>query len=117
MHRERDRVFSVSPQAGKDTRPFAGIVVICEEKQYGILTGGFFMGTYVNSLNESMNRAVRSEIYVDKTELLKALNKNIESEKCCFAISQARRFGKSMAEAIDLVYCFPDQKKCRIESA
>ena len=31
-----DRVFSVSPQAGKDTRPFVGIVVICEEKQYCI---------------------------------------------------------------------------------
>ena len=31
-----DRVFSVSPQVGKDTRPFVGIVVICEEKQYCI---------------------------------------------------------------------------------
>ena len=31
-----DRVFSVSPQVGKDTRPFVGIVIICEEKQYCI---------------------------------------------------------------------------------
>lgn len=31
-----DRVFSVSPQAGKDTRPFIGIVVICDNKQYCI---------------------------------------------------------------------------------
>ena len=31
-----DRVFSVSPQVGKDSRPFVGIVVICEEKQYCI---------------------------------------------------------------------------------
>ncbi len=31
-----DRVFSVSPQIGKDTRPFVGVVVICEEKQYCI---------------------------------------------------------------------------------
>ena len=31
-----DRVFSVSPQIGKDTRPFVGIVVICEDKQYCI---------------------------------------------------------------------------------
>ena len=31
-----DRVFSVSPQAGKDSRPFVGIVVICGEKQYCI---------------------------------------------------------------------------------
>lgn len=31
-----DRVFSVSPQIGKETRPFVGIVVICNEKQYCI---------------------------------------------------------------------------------
>ena len=31
-----DRVFSVSPQTGKETRPFVGIIVICEEKQYCI---------------------------------------------------------------------------------
>lgn len=29
-----DHVFSVSPQVGKDTRPFIGIVIICDEKQY-----------------------------------------------------------------------------------
>lgn len=31
-----DRVFSVSPQLGKDTRPFVGIVIICDDKQYCI---------------------------------------------------------------------------------
>ena len=31
-----DRVLSVSPQAGKETRPFVGIVVIMEEKEYCI---------------------------------------------------------------------------------
>ena len=31
-----DRVFSVSPQVGKDNRPFVGIVVICGKKQYCI---------------------------------------------------------------------------------
>lgn len=31
-----DRVFSVSPQTGKDNRPFVGIVIICEDKQYCI---------------------------------------------------------------------------------
>ncbi len=31
-----DRVFSVSPQVGKSLRPFVGIVVICEKKQYCI---------------------------------------------------------------------------------
>ena len=31
-----DRVYSVSPQTGKDTRPFVGIVIICDDKQYCI---------------------------------------------------------------------------------
>lgn len=29
-----DHIFSVSPQAGKSTRPFLGIIIICNEKQY-----------------------------------------------------------------------------------
>ena len=29
-----DNVMSVSPQAGKSTRPFIGIIVICNDKQY-----------------------------------------------------------------------------------
>jgi protein AbiQ len=29
-----DRVFSVSPQTGKDNRPFVGIIVVCDDKQY-----------------------------------------------------------------------------------
>lgn len=29
-----NNVMSVSPQIGKSTRPFVGIIVICEEKQY-----------------------------------------------------------------------------------
>ena len=31
-----DRVFSVSPQVSKDSRPFVGIVIICENRQYCI---------------------------------------------------------------------------------
>ena len=31
-----DRVFSVSPQVGKENRPFVGIVIICDEKKYCI---------------------------------------------------------------------------------
>ena len=29
-----DRVMSVSPQIGKSTRPFIGVIVVCENKQY-----------------------------------------------------------------------------------
>ena len=36
-HNQGDNnVFSISPQLGKDTRPFVGIVIICDEKQYCI---------------------------------------------------------------------------------
>ena len=31
-----DHVFSVSPQAKKDNRPFVGIVIVCDSKQYCI---------------------------------------------------------------------------------
>lgn len=37
LHNQGDkRVFSVSPQIGKETRPFIGIIVICDNKQYCI---------------------------------------------------------------------------------
>lgn len=63
------------------------------------------MGTYVNPRSESMERAVNSRIYVDKTGMLRILNKSIGTEKCCFAISRARRFGKTMAAGmIDAYY-------------
>ena len=63
------------------------------------------MGTYVNPRSESMKSAVNSEIYVDKTGLLKVLNKSLNSEKRYFAVSRARRFGKSMAAGmIDAYY-------------
>lgn len=32
LHNIDDRVFSVSPQTGKDERPFLGIIIICNEQ-------------------------------------------------------------------------------------
>lgn len=34
LHRIDDRVFSVSPQAGKDERPFLGIIIVCHSHKY-----------------------------------------------------------------------------------
>ena len=63
------------------------------------------MGTYVNPGNESMQSAVSSQIYVDKTGLLSFLNKNIGTENRYFAVSRCRRFGKTMAAGmIDAYY-------------
>ena len=55
------------------------------------------MGTYVNPGNLSMHSAVSSDVYIDKTGLLKVLNKQIGTEDRYFAVSRARRFGKSQA--------------------
>lgn len=63
------------------------------------------MGTYVNPGNESFISAVSSDIYIDKTGMLEILNKGINTEKRYFAVSRARRFGKSMAAGmIDAYY-------------
>lgn len=34
LHNIDDRVFSVSPQTGKDERPFLGIIIICNNHKY-----------------------------------------------------------------------------------
>ena len=34
LHKIDDNVLSVSPQAGKASRPFIGIIVICDDKEY-----------------------------------------------------------------------------------
>lgn len=63
------------------------------------------MGMYFNSGKESFASEKRSEIYVDKTELLKYLNKFLGTNGKCLAVSHARRFGKSHAAAmIDAYY-------------
>lgn len=55
------------------------------------------MGTYFNPGNEGFQKAVRSDIYVDKTGLIRYMNKLLNTENNCIALSHARRFGKSQA--------------------
>ena len=73
------------------------------------------MGIYVNPSNESFKSAVSSEIYIDKTGLLGVLNNAIGKENRYFAVSRARRFGKSMAAGmIDAYYSIGcDSRKIR----
>ena len=54
-------------------------------------------GIYVNPGNENFESAVNSEIYVDKTGLLKHINHMIGTEQRYVCVSRPRRFGKSMA--------------------
>lgn len=55
------------------------------------------MGLYFNPGNENYTRDAQSEIYVDKTGLIKELNKILRTSDCLVAVSHARRFGKSQA--------------------
>ena len=63
------------------------------------------MGIYFNPGNGSFTEDKNSQIYVDKTELLKFLNKRLKTNGKCIAVSHARRFGKSHAAGmIDAYY-------------
>ena len=54
------------------------------------------MGSYLNVSNGSFERAVNSEIYVDKTGLIEYTNKVLNTMECNICVSRPRRFGKSM---------------------
>ena len=56
------------------------------------------MGIYLNPGNNDFYNAVHhSQIYVDKTELIKYTNKVLFGEQKFICVSRPRRFGKSMA--------------------
>lgn len=55
------------------------------------------MGIYLNPKNKGFQQAVNSEIYVDKTGLIRLTNKYINTEQKFICVSRPRRFGKSMA--------------------
>lgn len=55
------------------------------------------MGIYLNPGNKNFWKAIRSEIYVDKTELIAYTNKYLNTKEQFICVSRPRRFGKSMA--------------------
>ncbi len=55
------------------------------------------MGIYLNPRNDGFKESIRSEIYVDKTELIKCTNRYLDTEQKYICVSRPRRFGKSMA--------------------
>lgn len=55
------------------------------------------MGIYLNPGNIDFQRALNSEIYVDKSELIQYTNRVIYTEQQFVCVSRPRRFGKSMA--------------------
>ena len=62
------------------------------------------MGVYLNPGNSLFAEAVRSDIYVDKTELIAHTNKALGTLQKFVCISRPRRFGKSMAANMLVAY-------------
>lgn len=62
------------------------------------------MGIFVNCGNLSFARAKRSQIYIDKTGLLKYTNSVIDTEQCLICSSRPRRFGKTMTAGMLTAY-------------
>ncbi len=54
------------------------------------------MGLYLNPGNESFQKAVRSQIYIDKTEMISYVNSVLGTEQGYLCVSRPRRFGKSI---------------------
>ena len=55
------------------------------------------MGIYLNPNSILLKEAMQSEIYVDKSLMIRELNKFIQTENKFLCVSRPRRFGKSMA--------------------
>lgn len=55
-----------------------------------------YMGIYLNPGDDNFKKALRSKIYVDKTELIKYTNEVLDTEMRYICVSRPRRFGKSM---------------------
>ena len=62
------------------------------------------MGIYLNPDNTDFKKSLNSEIYVDKTELIKHTNRVINTEQQFICVSRPRRFGKSMAANMLVAY-------------
>lgn len=62
------------------------------------------MGVYLNPGNERFEDAISSEIYVDKTELIKYTNRVLKTEQRYLCVSRPRRFGKSMTANMLVAY-------------
>ena len=62
------------------------------------------MGIYLNPDNMDFQEALNSEIYVDKTELIKHTNSKIRTANKYICVSRPRRFGKSMAGDMLVAY-------------
>lgn len=83
------------------------------------MAGGFTMGVYLNPGNDGFQSAIKSKIYVDKTDMLELTNSVLNTEQRYICVSRPRRFGKSLTAEMLFAgwqkrmcrYCVPPQKK------
>ncbi len=66
------------------------------------------MGTYLNPGKQNYETAVNSEIYIDKTEMIRFLNSVVNTQQRFVSVSRPRRFGKTMAA--DMICAYYDRK-------
>lgn len=69
-----------------------------------IKKAGQNMGIYFNPDNDKFYESVNSEIYIDKSGLIKYLNSVIHTSQKYVCVSRPRRFGKSMAANMIAAY-------------
>lgn len=62
------------------------------------------MGIYLNPQGIDFEEALNSEIYIDKSELIKYTNKVLRTKQKYICVSRPRRFGKSMAAEMLTAY-------------
>ena len=62
------------------------------------------MGVYLNPGGALFRMARKSQIYIDKSNLIDLLNRRVETENRFVCISRPRRFGKSMAANMVAAY-------------
>ena len=65
------------------------------------------MGTYLNPGKKAFEKAVNSDIYIDKTEMIRYLNSVINTKQQYVSVSRPRRFGKTMAA--DMICAYYDR--------
>ena len=84
------------------------------------------MGTYLNPGSENFQMAVKSAIFVDKTDMLLYLNKVVNTQQRFVSVSRPRRFGKTMAADMICAYygsgadsheLFSQRKLAKVQSA
>ena len=66
------------------------------------------MGTYINPGKAAYEEAVNSEIFIDKTEMIRYLNSLLRTKQKFISVSRPRRFGKTMAA--DMICAYYDRE-------